>query len=313
MLCMLCLGSIDLYPQATEVIKITDIPEGIRAINCIEVENDSIVWIGTNKGLIKIQGTNLQVFFDDKSMSKFKVNTIFIDNDGTKWLGNYSSSVVKFKGNISDEVISFMKLTDMNQVLITNIVIKNEKLWASTSEGNILYYNTENKDMKKYSSPDQTNVYTFAPDFGGTNWLATPIGIFSADDNKNWKAEKKISQGLGLFSNGTDLYAIGRNDDSESVLLKLQKSKGKWKSLELNGLPDKYIKFNDMDFDSAGNCWIATNYGIIKYDIKQNYCYTINPHNTSDLEMREVRRIAVQNNRFIWIASLGRELFVIKL
>lgn len=301
-----------IFAQQPTVTKIENLPEGVKNINCIEIENNS-VWIGTNKGLLNITGNKVEINVEAKKPDLFKINYIFIDQDGVKWLGNYNNCIIRFEAPGRYEVIDFSDVTQHPIGLITNIHKYGNTVWATSSSSNILQYNVDTKEKKSINGPEESSLYAFAIANNRTYWIAAPSGLLSTSNFLKWKNEKNIAQAISIYNHNGNLLALGRNVDSESLLLKYDIRKNKWKPVELTNLPDKYIKFNDLFVDNADNYWIASNYGIIQYSSSNERCYFLNERNTKDFELREVKCIAVQNIATVWVSSTGADLYKIEL
>jgi ligand-binding sensor domain-containing protein len=304
--------TVKLNAQNPIITKIDNLPFDVKSINCIATE-ENIVWIGTNRGILKLTDGKVEQFFDENNPGKFKINRIAVDELGVKWLGTYSSSLIQFTGKMNDDEISFLELTNNQQQLITAVIVIKNIVWLTTSEGLILSYEPATKKKSIHNSPVTDNLFAINLDESGTQWVASASGLYQSDDGNKWTLDKSLMQSFGIFTNKRETYTIGMNHKRESMLMNYSSKKKRWKEIPLEGLPDKSIKFNDMAFDTFGNYWMATNYGVIKYDIGKSICIQYNKAFYKNLDIREVKTISLQNDNIIWISSSGSDLFKIEL
>ncbi len=301
-----------LFGQKTVFQRIENMPENTKSINCIEIENDSILWIGTNLGVMKIQNNTLELVQTEKLYERIKVNTITIDENNTKWFGTYSSSLVRYKNENDYEEVSFVEHTNSEKQLVTAIKATDKEIIIGTSEGILLSCDKNLSAFEIKKTPPINAIHAIDKTESGIFWLATPCGLYLEHENGKWKFDKTFMQVSGFANFNTSLFLYGRNKKQESVIYWLSNKK-KWKQQPLENLPDSFIKFNAIEFDTKGNIWIATNYGIIKYDNKRNTCKTYNTAKYKDFNIREAKCIALQNDRIIWVSSRGGVLYKINL
>lgn len=310
------------FAQKPTFTKVEDLPPKVREINCIVVENNKTVWIGTNQGLLKFSDEGREYFYDESNPKKFTVNRIAIDHNGTKWLGTYISSIIKFTGSVDDPEYSFMKHTNDEMQLITSLATDSNQVWCATSEGLIINYDPIKDSSQLIEGPSETQIYSLYIDDKNTKWICTTNGLFYNNRRDKWKQVNDFSRAYGIYAYANDYWAIGRDKDKRAILLNygsydflvlgIEMSKKDWTELVIDGIPNTYIKFNDLDFDNFGNLWIATDDGIIRYNPKFNRTEQFNNQIYPEFKMKTVKTIAVQDD-IIWVGSIGSTLYKIDL
>jgi len=307
--------SIKAYSQSADISKI-NIPKDIKAINCITIENDNIIWVGTNKGLLKVVDSTVTVFYDIKKPAKYKINKITIDDSGVKWLGTYQSSIIRFEDFETAEEISFLEKTDNKFQLISSISNYKDDILVTTSEGLIIKYNHKLKSSISVSSPTSTTIYSSLFDGNGNFWICTSEGLFSKSISVDWKKEKMMRIAYGIYRKNDEFWAAGRGSDDKTIIMLLftqpgvfKKEQSVWQELILEGLPNSYARINYLSFDIAEMIWIASGESILMY----------NPFVGSAREIcsqplypfKEVSVISCQGDseNLIWFVANGNELY----
>lgn len=101
---------------------------------CIEVDNQSNVWVGTNEGLLRFDGSTWQLYDTQNVGNMFHdVWAMEIDNQGDLWLASFG--VYKFNGT------SFQNMTDTTGIFIYGDAFlfedSNDNLWVNNGFGTI--------------------------------------------------------------------------------------------------------------------------------------------------------------------------------
>lgn len=299
-----------------------ELPAGIKIINCIVCEKDSVVWIGTSKGLVRVLNGSVKVFFDDSHLNKFKINTIAIDSSGGKWLGTYQSSIIKFDNGIESKEISFMEIVSSRQLVTSMSVVRN-KLLVTTSEGNVLKYLISDQLFVPVTSPFQNAIYSSYIDESDNIWLCSSDGLFNRLKTFEWQNESRFKTAYGIFRKQKEFWAAGRTETDKAVLMLLNKraagvftkEQTVWDELALDGLPNPYVKINQLVFDNKEIIWFATDDGLIKYTPFDGVGYVVAFDNAKELKLQNVTNIAFQNKGkgIVWFSANGNELYKVEI
>jgi ligand-binding sensor domain-containing protein len=318
------LFSVIVFGQNPTFLAIGALPKPISTINCIAVESDSVAWVGTNAGLVRLVKDTFQVFYDTTDRGKFKINKIVIDKEGKKWLGTYRSSIVCFK-NIGDcPEYSFKEISNNKFQLVTSLNFLKNQIWIGTSEGLALVFDSVTKKFKNTYSPVNNEIYSILPDETQGNWIGTAEGLFLNYKENKWKKVSEIAKSYGIYKNGEDYWTIGRDVHNQSVLLYNEQfflsvlfmmniSKQQWQRMIFNGMSNDYLKMNAMAFDNTGFMWVATDDGFIHYDPVTGNGQQYTNSKYPELKIKEIVNIAIQNKNTIWLSSTGKDLIKVSL
>jgi len=295
----------------------------IKEINCLTVENDSTLWLGTGHGILKVQNNAITHYFEEQKKHLYKVNQLKIDSLGNKWLGTYASTIALFNDTIIKEIKLIEKTGDKKQ-LISSLCLQDSLVWIGTSEGLILYYNTRTKAFDTIHSPSDKNIFSLTFNSRTEKWICTTTGLFYKFNCHEWERIEGIDQAFGIYRKNNDYCAIGKNKSNKIVLLynldytislfSLNFARRKWVEMELEGEIEKlYEKLNDFCFSESGVFWLATNNGLLEYNPLTGIsnAYTVNEF--PQLKLKNIDFVAFQGKNKLWIATTNQQLCKITL
>src|SRR4051812_18278802 len=58
--------------------------------NCVAQDKNEYLWIGTNEGLIKFDGSKTEIFKKENGISDPKITAVYVDESQTVWIGTES-------------------------------------------------------------------------------------------------------------------------------------------------------------------------------------------------------------------------------
>lgn len=136
-----------------------------NTVNTIYEDKFGLIWIGTNDGLNRFEGENLEVFYNDLndkcSLKSDKIIDMVEDNHNHLWLATYGTGLTyyDYKSNcfITPD-IDYKK----NQKLILAITVDTVRniIWAATEGGGIFQYNFETQRKKDYSLKINNEIHS---------------------------------------------------------------------------------------------------------------------------------------------------------
>jgi ligand-binding sensor domain-containing protein len=249
-------------------------------IKCLEVDSQGNKYIGTNEGVSALLKNNKwsNYYLNANKMQAEYVTCLEADNKGGLWHGimNYGVYYKDSKGQWTKYNSDNSQLPSDN---VRAMATDNKGgIWFATHPtyedlGGIAYLDKDGKwtiynDKNSKIPSNRVNHVYVAKD--GSLWVSTINGLAQFSNN-NWK----------IYQNKTMLeYDVRKviEDKNGNIyastwgngIIKIDKAGKLVTYKEANSpLPKNYI--NDIDFDTQGNLWVATNDGItlIKHKVNQ--------------------------------------------
>ncbi|WP_332732240.1 hybrid sensor histidine kinase/response regulator transcription factor [Flavihumibacter sp.] len=218
------------------------------------MEDGNYLWVGTNKGLIRMVNTpggvgNYDIFVprpkDSSSISGRKINAIIKDASGRIWIGTQEYGLCYISGydNKNQPVFrNYLPAYDIkgalqNERISCLLVDSKKRLWIGTYKGLHLYH------------PETDQFQVFSQDDGYNNSLSNNTILCLSEDK------------FGNIWAGTQ-YGLNRISGVENNTLNVVKYTTR------EGLPSDYV--HAVIPDSAGDIWASTNKGIIRFNQAKN-------------------------------------------
>lgn len=242
-------------------------------ISAIELQHDSLLWIGTyNNGLNKINLNNgkvTQLFFDESYTASAVVNSLYEDINGNLWVGTRNGLQIIRKEN---DTIRLSKTTNFAEGLSDNDVLCFEEdqcgnMWIGTRNGGLniidkssLFDGNSNLVIQRYlpksdgSSVFNRTVSVITKDRHHNMWIGTPTGINYVNPE---------GEAVKLLNHHKDEKSISHN---RIGALARSKNNKIWIGTDGGGL-DLYdprtgkinnYSHNDKDFNSLSNNYILS-------------------------------------------------------
>lgn len=251
----------------------------VRSIN--EDDNGNI-WIGTAKGLNKIDVTSRVITQygtnPSNSFSHPSIWSVIKDKYGTMWFATYYGGVKFF--NPSKELFTFTDFTESNSVvkypIVSKIVEDNQNnIWIATEAKGLIFHNTKlntythyNEDNNSLTSNNvksayydkNTEVLWIGTHLGGLNKYDSKSKKFSAIEINHQRNSNSIAsiQAIVPYKNylflGTLSGVLRYNVLDQSVDY-------------FNELTNSLFQIKDLIIDNNEKMWIASN-GVYCYDLK---------------------------------------------
>jgi len=238
-------------------------------IKTILQTSDGFLWIGTESGLVRSDGTKFTLF-DKNNTPAFTndyISCIYEDNQKNLWIGTFGGGLLvykngKFKGFTGKNGISHLFINSIHQD-------SHHHIWIGTGDGGLYRYK-KNKFVlykKEHGLPDNIIRCIYA-DSKGNLWIGTPRGLSCFRNGKftNYPVENTPrSDG----SSGGDIKAICE-DSQQQLWIGTNKALYLMKAdnfIELKMEADASIPgIRDIFQDSHKNIWLATKEkGLIRY------------------------------------------------
>jgi ligand-binding sensor domain-containing protein len=281
-------------------------------IRSVYQDSKGIYYFGGNSsGLNVFDGKSIKVVYRDKADDNGFISSIYEDRPGNLLLGTlnglccydgkqiadcskkygfeypypimdiasygdtllfatYGRGLVK---SFNGKVVEYNKKTsDLNTILVTNILVDSKKrVWLSTDNG-IWLYNDSITDINKKYGLDATYLTQAAEDKAGNIWFAVYTGGLLKFDGTKFSSVD-VSKGLtsdNIYSVITDsegnIWAGTQNGVDKLTL----NNAGDIISIENFGKYDGFVGIENNGaanfLDKEGNLWFGTIKGVIKYN-----------------------------------------------
>lgn len=168
------------------------------AINRMLQDHQSMIWLGTDKGLARYDGLDWHPIRLDSSLFPAKVTSLMEDNRGTLWVGTASGIIYYL------DVARKVNLFDIEEghpaKPITSIVQDhNGYIWFATyGEGVYVYTGTRLFNISEEDGLAGNDIYTMTNSPSGEIWLGTDDGINICTFENERKGIKKFGLRDGL-------------------------------------------------------------------------------------------------------------------
>jgi signal transduction histidine kinase/ligand-binding sensor domain-containing protein/DNA-binding response OmpR family regulator len=193
----------------------TELGLSSNTVNHIIQDKKGFIWIGTDEGLDRIDGTSIKVFKPNINYAKFSMSNVVMlhlqDSEGKIWTSSLFDVFV-FDPNIG-RFIKFETKTLKGEQLtadITSVAEDHSKnIWFATRSKGIFCYNLNNKKLKRYDI-NKHAIYSILVDENNQIWAATnssthPIARFNRpreifqDVNVRYNDSRQLPQIIYLY------------------------------------------------------------------------------------------------------------------
>jgi len=277
-------------------------------VNTIYQDQTGYIWLGTNYGLVKFDGTDFVLYTHNDSLAENEVTSIAQDNSGLMWIGHPSGKISMYDGK---KFSSFKPEEGLSTDAVSSFLIDRDNvMWFSTFGEGVYYFAGENRKRLYNLNSDEglldNFVYTMVQDTNGIIYLGTDKGI-SVLDPSSMKFIDHISMSDGLPDNivksltifgkwlwiGMEDGGICRYDLKEKKFSELVN----WDFGSLN----TFIRLNDNEI------WASTKRkGIVKinYDETGKPWFTLYDKNIGLNDVR-TKTIFLDRESNIWVGTVN--------
>lgn len=248
------------------------------------------IWIGTYDGLCLFNLNNIFTTykndpFNNNTLKSSMIMGVYKDNDGYIWVGSNDEGV-NIIDRSKDKVYRLDKEGELNSLLTsTDITVINgydNKIFIGTNNG-INIIDKDKNEVIKYLESDnhfdsnKSKIREIYIDNDKLVWIGTRDGLYTIDENyklsnlNDLLEDNNINDRLisSVYEDNEGEIWIGLSIDGGVV--RYNKETGKvinYTSDDKNRL--SYNSVKDINGDSLGNIWIATNYGLNKFNKSEN-------------------------------------------
>jgi ligand-binding sensor domain-containing protein/signal transduction histidine kinase len=228
-----------------------------NTVQTIKQTRDGYLWIGTQEGLVRFNGTAF-VVFDKENTSQLKSNDIralLEDRQGDLWIST-SYGLVRLHAGTFSSFTTAEGLPDNNIGPLAEG--SDGTIWIATAAGMARF---SNNAIGTFPGISGDNIQTLLTDSGGTLWIGTSNGVVSLKNGnvidskpsrelagQSVSAAVQDQTGRLWFGTNTGLVAF----DGDRVTSYTTR----------NGLPDDHVNY--LGADREGCIWIGTSGGLAR-------------------------------------------------
>ena len=321
------------FPQ-NEIFKSYTVEDGLSSsdINCIFQDKSGFIWIGTDNGLNRFDGSEFKIFRNKQknqnSISDNSVWSLFEDRNGNIWIGTKGGILNKYSP--ASEKFEHIKLSDnkLSENSITAILEDNDGLiWIGTYSQGLFRYEPATGKIKNWNyDPANKNglsnnyVTSLLQDVDGFIWISTYNGL-------NKLNPTKLNDGFDLFfANESDKYSLCNNlvwrinqSTINKNLLWIGTSNGlcsfditKQKFSRLS-IPAKYpsqfsnsfASISEQNVDGKNILWAASYGGLFRIDLSNNISqqFVSDKKNSNGFLGNQIDQLLIDRSGVLWIGT----------
>ncbi|MFA4852168.1 MAG: two-component regulator propeller domain-containing protein [Bacteroidales bacterium] len=223
---------------------------------------------------------------------------------GTRYGGLYKKDTYDGIWDVFDTTNSLLKSNNITSITID--IDNPEIVWIGTDNGLFRFDQTTFTKITTSEYPIPSNyINDIDIDNNNNKWIATTNGL--AKFKSNWTIYNPQNSGLKytspycVYAENNDLW-IGGNNNTDGPLCKYDGNNWNYFLGTGSGYPFLNSVF-DVTSDNFGNKWIASNYGVFKYDNSYFVNWNATTGYPAALPSNYVKSILADNNDTIWIAT----------
>lgn len=142
-----------------------------RNVNVIQEDSQSNVWLGTDNGLLKWDGTTYTSISTSNGLPNNEVTAMFLDKKQRLWIGTNGGTTVSW---IDDSGLKQLSLLNGNAGTYVRDIFEDRRgdIWFATEYDGLIQYNgVTSHSFKVYNGFFEDNVNTIGEDKYGNLWF----------------------------------------------------------------------------------------------------------------------------------------------
>ncbi|HEY9048653.1 MAG TPA: two-component regulator propeller domain-containing protein [Ohtaekwangia sp.] len=308
------------------------IKDGLSQSQPYSIFQDSYgyIWIGTQDGLNRFDGTQFKVFknnpFDSTTLTHNWVWTVQEDDRGDIWVGTFQGLCRYIRSE--DRFVQYYHILHDSTSISgnrPNYIVKDKKgrLWISSWGSGLNLYDANTNTFRSFkNNPDDQQslsdnaVRTLFCDSHGILWVGTWNGGLNrvVEDESGIHFQRFDAQGEYGFESGNRITSIAEDKQGNlwigsyaSGLTVFERSTNRFIHVPDFGTND----VNKVMCDSHGNLWIGTNNGLRFFDdqSKSFHTYQHDPSNPNGISSNAVYALMEDRSGIVWISGSGLDLY----
>lgn len=200
-------------------------PPNTSTANCIEIDSQNNIWIGTDKGIAKYNGTSSTFYTPSNSaLGGLDVKALEIDHQGNIWAGHNSSGISKFNGS---NWISYNSTNSSLPNLVTDVrgLVADPfgNIWIIPNYWTFGIHRFDGTNTNSYYMPFyyQTVVGQAPPfvDKNGRKWfVGNGLSVLTDGESNIVETDESLITGKVFYDKNTN----GAKDSNENYLQGIQ-------------------------------------------------------------------------------------------
>ncbi|MPQ42433.1 ligand-binding sensor domain-containing protein [Clostridium tarantellae] len=254
-------------------------------ISYLMEDKSGLIWVGTARGVSIVNSHSNILHYKNNplninSLSDNMIKGIYEDTEGFVWIATdqHGLNILDRNNEKFYKISKGKDIYSLNSNRINNIIGIGDEIWIGTDAG-VNMINKKTKIVKKYTKEEGLSsnlIQCMFIDSKGEVWIGSNEGINIL--NRETGEIKDINY-IFEVNNITNLLISNIYEDRDGVywvggqvdngLIRLDMNSKTIKNYKQEGDNEKSLSFNsinDIKEDSKGNLWIATPYGLNKFD-----------------------------------------------
>ncbi|MBI9052180.1 MAG: histidine kinase [Bacteroidales bacterium] len=285
-----------------------------NCINDIFKDNRGFLWIGTNAGLSRFNGSNFKNYTSQDGLIGDKVNSICEGENGDIWVACYNAGLTKING---DKLFSY----NSNSGIISNSIVKlhyskrTKTLFIGTEDG-LTIYNEKIGFKSFHEKENNTNHRLQITDFIESNEstliFTNGNGVFKYIPETNSLFQSSF--GKHTYNSINKVFISNQNLDT---LISFNRINLEIVDNNRSQLKERFGPISNFIEDSEGNIWFTTyqkdywnNGGIYRYNNKGIASFT----DYLDINTENILSIAYdKTENILWLGTKDDGLYLYPL
>ncbi|MFM9839416.1 MAG: two-component regulator propeller domain-containing protein [Cyclobacteriaceae bacterium] len=271
-------------------------------VNAILQDRNGYIFVGTNSGLFKLDGTNKTVFTKADSLPTDQITALAQDASGKIWCGHKNGKISILDNN---RITFFSPPEGMPTMPISDILFdRNGVLWFSTlNDGIYFYFGDRLYRLDDMEGLPDLFAYDLEEDAEGNIWVGTDGGIGICTRKEKAVTIKVLNSKDGLPDNiirkiKIDSLGVVWIATDDAGLVRYDKST----SLFTKSIPDwSHGTISDLAIDGEKIWMTLPQAGLMKYNSKPgvNQFYNSAEH----AQLASLKTILIDKQKNIWVGS----------
>lgn len=312
------------YPLAFKSYLVKD---GLSSntVNCTLKDRFGLLWIGTDDGLNRFDGTNFKVYrwshmLSERKLIRSSINALYENSAGDLWIGTNGDGLYIY--NRSSESIDNFKFQGKKYITSVKSIEEDvfNKLWIGCYRGLFIADPNSKKLIaeKKYVDImrffENRNVLYVYKDRKHKMWIGTDHGIFvynqdlklthhyqHADSNSNSLAHNYV---MVIQEDGLGRLWVGTKGGLSLLISEQEINFKNFKNLP-SGQTISSNRIYTLSPDGKNHLWIGTNKGL---DIMNMATYKVksfkpDERNPNSLTSRSISSILIDKSGIVWLGT----------